>query len=138
MSSAGAPFTPAATDAPIDRPRDEFARLIRSRFPIVFVDTSEEGRAEGVIRSAASACARSVWFWSISEGLNKVGVSRAMVDRETVPIDGALTRISELSGDDVFVLRDAAAHIEASTCIACSLPIADASTRGTTARRSRA
>jgi hypothetical protein len=103
-----APQIPTATAAP--RPEDELGRLIRSRWSIVFVDTHEEARAEGIIAGAARACGRRVWTWSVSDGLCLQGES-APVEGTTDP-KAALEHVSSLAGVDVVVLRDLARHVE--------------------------
>lgn len=88
---------------------DALSRLIRSRFSIVFVDTHEEARAEGIISGAARACGRRAWTWSISDGLQLPGGPADATDT-TDPVK-ALTAIVDMGGDDVFVMRDLAAHL---------------------------
>ncbi|MBC7462395.1 MAG: AAA family ATPase, partial [Thermoleophilia bacterium] len=96
--------------SPFETTRTELARLIMSRFPIVYVDTIEEARATQSVRAAAQLCQRRCWTWSISDGL----VADAATTREDAntrdPVS-ALRRIAEQPGDDVFVLLDAARHV---------------------------
>jgi hypothetical protein len=106
MSSPAAPAVPAQLPQP--RAGDELGRLIRSRFSIVYLGTSEEARAEGIITGAARACHRRVWTWSISDGLR--APDQPGVDTNTVAPAAALRRICELRGEDVYVLRDMARH----------------------------
>lgn len=89
--------------------RSELARLIVSRFPLLYLDTSEEARAEESVRSAALSCGRRCWIWSISSGLVIDGADRD--DLATCDPVAALRRILEQPGDDVFVLRDGARQI---------------------------
>jgi hypothetical protein len=106
MSSSSAPPIPA--QLPPLLAGDELGRLIRSRFSVVYLGTSEEARAEGIIAGAAQACGRRLWTWSISDGLRAPG--QPGVDTNTVAPVAALRHISQLPGDDVFILRDMARH----------------------------
>ena len=92
-------------------PHDELGRLIRSRFSIVYVDSPEEARAEGVIAGAARTCGRRTWTWSISTGLTSEAQPNA--DEKTSDPREALERIAGLDGQDVVVLRDIARHVDA-------------------------
>lgn len=105
-ASPGVPAPPTRLPA-----QDELGRLIRSRFSIVYVDTPEEARAEGIIAGAARGCGRRVWSWSISTGLSLAGHPAA--EQETTDPCTALERIASIEGDDVFVLRDLARHVQA-------------------------
>jgi hypothetical protein len=89
--------------------QDELGRLIRSRFSIVFMASHEEARAEGLIAGAARTCGRRMWTWSTTEGLHAPGES-AQDETTTEPLQ-VLARISDMPGDDVFVLRDMATHV---------------------------
>ncbi|MCB0877857.1 MAG: AAA family ATPase, partial [Thermoleophilia bacterium] len=107
MSSASPPV-PAPLQG--SAPQDELGRLIRSRFSIVFAGTHEEARAEGIVAGAARTCSRRMWTWSVSEGL--VGHGEAAGDTATTDPRQALERIAGIPGDDVFVLRDLARHLD--------------------------
>lgn len=103
--------SPSVPAAPASMPaQDELGRLIRSRFSIVYVDTPEEARAEGIIAGAARSCGRRTWTWSLSSGLSVAGQPEPLPD--TSDPTAALQRIAELAGDDVFVLRDLARHVQ--------------------------
>ncbi|MCW2927803.1 MAG: ATPase [Thermoleophilia bacterium] len=93
-----------------ERVGDELARLIRSRFALVYVDSSEEARAEGLIRGATHACGRTLWTWSISDGL--VEGPSGTPDPATSDPEQALRRIADSSDHDVYVMRDLARHVE--------------------------
>lgn len=100
----------APTAPPTPTTIDELGRLIRSRFSVVYVDTQEEQRAEALVFGAAHACNRRAWIWSISDGLTLA--NGAASNPATAAPEAALRRICDMGGDDVFVLRDFARHVE--------------------------
>lgn len=116
--------------APIERPRDELVRLIHSRFPLVYLDSPEEARAEATVLAAAVSSNRRAWTWSISSGLVAAGASHDE-DAATREPQAALRRILEQPGDDVFILRDAATHVEQDAVANRLLRDAARSTRAT-------
>ncbi len=102
------PPVPATT--PEQAVGDELARLIRSRFSIVYVDTHEEARAEGILVGAARTSGRRCWTWTISGGLLRTG--QATSDARTTDPEQALRHIAQQPGDDVFVMCDLARHVQ--------------------------
>jgi hypothetical protein len=90
-------------------PRSELARLITSRFPLVYVDTVEEPRAVQSVREAAAQSTRRTWTWTISRGLTPDGPMHE--DAATRDPVAALKRIAEQPGDDVFIMLDLARHV---------------------------
>ncbi len=101
------PAVPVSTPPPIAG--DELGRLIRSRFSLVYVDTHEETRAEGILVGAARASGRASWTWTISGGLLASGQSTA--DPKTTDPEQALRQIAMLPGDGVYIMCDLARHV---------------------------
>ncbi|NER81194.1 MAG: AAA family ATPase [Leptolyngbya sp. SIO1D8] len=86
--------------------QDEFLLLLRARYPVIYVSTSEEERVEQVITDGLRQLNnRSVYFWDFVDGyqgnLNDQGVARRN------PLQ-ALEHLEKLSDSvaAVFVLRD--------------------------------
>ncbi len=102
--------SPAAQPSALAVADNELACLIRSRFSIVFIDSLEEARAEAIVASAARACGRTTWTWSISDGLTANGAPPRQ-DTATADPKAALEHIVELGSSDVFVMRDLARHV---------------------------
>ena len=104
--TVGQPPVPTAAPGPVAG--DELARLVRSRFSIVYVDTHEEARAEGILAGVARANGRRCWTWTVSGGLQLAGHAP---DARTTSAEQALRTIAAQPGDDVFVMCDLARHV---------------------------
>jgi hypothetical protein len=86
--------------------RDEFALLLRARYPLIYVPTYEEERVEAAIRDEAQSQGdRAVYTWDFVDGyhgnLNDAGFGRRN------PVQ-ALELVEKLpaSAPAVFILRD--------------------------------
>jgi hypothetical protein len=85
--------------------REEFALLLRARYPLIYIPTNEEERAEAAIRQEAQLQGRAVYTWDFVDGYqgnpNDAGFGRrnpvqALEFVEKVPT----------SAPTVFILRD--------------------------------
>ena len=47
---------------------EEIAIYIKSRYPIIYLVTSEENRAENLIQKAGEATQKPCFFWSLTSG----------------------------------------------------------------------
>lgn len=89
--------------------REEFrhllSRLIRARFPILSITTSEESRvlAEIEVSCAALSPAREVYLWSTSSGFGRAGQGGSM---DTRTPHAALQAAAKLTAPAVVVLLD--------------------------------
>jgi hypothetical protein len=67
------PKTPAATEQSAhNAKRDELFLLINSLNPIITVETTEEERLEGLLRSIAVQLVVPFYRWSVTTGLSKL------------------------------------------------------------------
>src|SRR5687768_12919440 len=81
--------------------------LIRARYPLTWVVTHEERRAERLMREVASHLQREVVFWSITSGMEHP----AFREDTTSPL-AALDCVRTSSEKRLFVLRDFHAHLD--------------------------
>jgi len=101
------PYLPAA-DGRI-RKGDELRLLINSRYPIITVETTEEGRLRELLAMIAAEMGVSFYVWTVTKGLAKF---------DGAPIYGsdqpeqALGNIALIDGDAIFLLRDFARYCE--------------------------
>jgi SpoVK/Ycf46/Vps4 family AAA+-type ATPase len=100
--------TPAApVSAHLQALRTELQLLVRARYPLVWLVTHEERRAERILRELASELQREVVFWSSSEGFDHAALAGQGGDAPA-----ALQAIRKASEKRIFVLKDLHAHLE--------------------------
>ena len=91
----------------MDTLQDEITLYIKSRYPIIYLVTSEENRAEKLIRSTGAATQKLCFFWSATEGFagtDKFG------DKKT-PVS-ALDAVLSYADAGLFILKDYHAFME--------------------------
>ncbi|MBA3313609.1 MAG: AAA family ATPase [Planctomycetaceae bacterium] len=90
---------------------EDLALLIRAGYPVISIETTDEGGAEKLVRSACESLNRSLSFWSLTDGLRP---SFAPAESKPVVAPGklapALEYLREHSGGDVCLLKDAGSH----------------------------
>lgn len=83
----------------------ELEVLIRSRIPIVVIESHDENRALSLVRGLESRLGHPLFAWSVTEGLRRIdlqlGVQKLFSEPEAV-----LKHIKSLRAAGVFVLRD--------------------------------
>lgn len=82
----------------------DLALLLKSRYPLIIAETSDEKRFVGILRKAAEEAGLPVWFWSSTRGLARDGQP---AQYDTFEPQKALGLIGELREEGVFVLADA-------------------------------
>ncbi|RPI80125.1 MAG: AAA family ATPase [Desulfobacteraceae bacterium] len=85
----------------------EMAVCIRSRYPILYLVTSEETRAETLVKQVSEATQKDCFFWTGSEGFynsNKFDKSLNALD--------ALQVIFNFTGPGLFILKDFHPYLE--------------------------
>jgi SpoVK/Ycf46/Vps4 family AAA+-type ATPase len=83
--------------------------LIRARYPLIYLVSWEETRAEAMLTSLARAQAKSIYFWSLTCGLcDPQGACDASVNQPQLALD--FIRKSEARA--LFVLKDFHPHIQ--------------------------
>src|SRR5512143_2056223 len=103
-----------ASPGPADAPRpppprfvQELDVLVRARYPLVYLVTSEEQRLEAVLADLAEAHGKALLGWSIAKGFKKLGGSKTASAPEGAkePLE-ALATIEKLSEPSLVVLKD--------------------------------
>jgi len=101
---------PAAPDAPRPAPPrfvQELDVLVRARYPLVYLVTSEEQRLEAILGDLAEGHAKACLGWSISKGFARIGGSRSgSVPEEAKEPLAALAAVEKLSEPTLVVLKD--------------------------------
>lgn len=86
---------------------EELNLYIRARYPIIYLVTAEENRAERIVRQAAQQTDKSCFFWTVTEGFyttSKFGDS-------TDPY-AALQKIATFTEPGIFILKDFHPYME--------------------------
>jgi len=78
--------------------------LIRSRTPIIAVETCEEDRVEEVLLSLAARLSVPLFLWTVSEGLRRSGAGNQIYD--TQDPGKALANLAAIKEDGIFFFKD--------------------------------
>jgi len=109
------PQTAERPAAPPRRPRfvGELDTLIRARYPLVYLVSSEESRVDELLRGIASAHGKSLIGWSAVRGLHRLDETRGVVlpDRTEDPY-AALQALRGLQEPALVVLKDLHAWLD--------------------------
>ncbi|HUI75100.1 MAG TPA: AAA family ATPase [Candidatus Acidoferrum sp.] len=96
-----APHTP--------RKLDELRLLVNSRHPIITVETPEEERVEQLLLEVAGDLSVPLFVWSVTTGLARFHGAPIY---NSEPPEAALSNISLIQGDAIFLLKDFARYLE--------------------------
>src|SRR5512143_1133532 len=103
-----------ASPGPADAPRpppprfvQELDVLVRARYPLVYLVTSEEQRLEAILAELAETHGKALLGWSVAKGFRREGGSKtaAGLDGAKEPL-AALAAIEKLSEPSLVVLKD--------------------------------
>ena len=99
--------TPEAPRPAPPRFVQELDVLIRARYPLVYLVTSEEQRLEAILGELAEAHGKACFGWSVAKGFKRVGDSRlgAVPDGAKEPL-AALAAVEKLAEPSLVVLED--------------------------------
>lgn len=106
MSGPGAPPPPPA-GAPAPRFVQELDVLVRARYPLVYLVTSEEQRLEAILARLAETHGKALVGWSIAAGFRRLGGAKtgAAPEGAKEPL-AALAAVEKLSEPTLVVLKD--------------------------------
>jgi AAA+ superfamily predicted ATPase len=100
---------PAAAPPASPRPKfvDELDVLVRARYPLVYLVTSEEQRVEAILAQLADVHGKALLGWSVTTGLRRLGGSKTAPPSEDArePL-AAVQAIAKLSEPSLVVLKD--------------------------------
>ncbi len=96
----------------MDRDRAELTRLLRSRHPVIWLPTYEEGYALALVREAAMDLRRRLSIWSASRGVHEGLLENGEVTPGTTGAAAALQHWAEAHDPAILVALDIASHLE--------------------------
>jgi hypothetical protein len=89
--------------------RDDLRLLINSRHPILAIETTEEERIEQLLLEVATDLGVPLFTWSVTLGLARFHGAPIY---NSEPPEAALSNISTIQGDGIFLLKDFARYCE--------------------------
>jgi len=112
--------------------QEELNILIQAHYPLVYLVTSEEERAEQTISTIAQQCKpqRRVFIWTVTHGIVEYGQPRNVTQHNTVSPEAAIEWATRQREPSLFVFKDLHPFVD-SPAVARWLRDAIASFRGT-------
>lgn len=95
-------------------PRKELTLLINSEYPIIYLETWEEARAEEILRCVAHDLNISLYEWAVTTGMGLAG--GAPIYNTSEP-GQALVTIHNISADALFLLKDFHKYLDQDTVV---------------------
>jgi ATP-dependent 26S proteasome regulatory subunit len=103
MSAPGAPDTPRP---PAPKFVQELDVLVRARYPLLYLVTSEEQRLEAILSDLAETHGKALLGWSIAKGFRRLGGSKTGATPDAKEPLEALAAVEKLSEPSLVVLKD--------------------------------
>ena len=94
---------------------DELEVLIRARYPVIYVVSWEEGRVVRHMERIAARRKKSLYLWSVTNGLRQAGTRVARSKGLSDPID-ALDTVLEHKEAAIYLFQDFHAFLEPTAC----------------------
>jgi len=89
--------------------RKEIALLVNSQYPIIYLETWEEGRATEILGLVAHDLEIPFYIWTLTLGMFRAGGSPIYNTQEPIQV---LAEISGMEGDALFLLKDFHKHLD--------------------------
>jgi SpoVK/Ycf46/Vps4 family AAA+-type ATPase len=96
------PPAPAPKSTPV---QDELELLIRARYPVIYVVSWEESRVEQHLQTIASRRGKTLYAWSVTNGIQKVGAASNGKRVLSDPVE-ALDQVIEHKEPAIYFFRD--------------------------------
>ena len=108
MSASGVPSPAAAAPRPAPKFVRELDTLVRARYPLVYLVTSEEQRLEAILGELAEQHGKTLVGWSIAKGFRRLGGAKGAVPEgeDAATPAGALAAVEKLADPAIVVLKD--------------------------------
>lgn len=87
--------------------REELSVLIKAQYPLIYLVTPEEERAEQAIAEIAEqAKSRSVFVWTVTHGITEYGKSQQTPQRNTVSPEAAIEWVVRQKEAGIYIFKD--------------------------------
>ena len=95
----------------MQKTREELELLIRSRYPILYLLSWEEGRSERLLRDLGATLGKKVYLWTCTRGFEGLSSTSVTGDADRSPV-AALAAVAASPERAIFVLKDFHAHMD--------------------------
>jgi len=87
--------------------REELSVLIKAQYPLIYLVTPEEERAEQAIADIVEeADSRSVYIWTVTHGIREYGNSQQTPQRNTVSPEAAIEWVVRQKEAGIYIFKD--------------------------------
>ncbi len=87
--------------------REELGVLIKAQYPLIYLVTPEEERAERAISEIAQeAQSRSVYVWTVTQGIREYGQTQQTPQRNTVSPEAAIEWVVRQKEPGIYIFKD--------------------------------
>ncbi len=88
--------------------QEELSILIQAQYPLIYLVTSEEERAERAIAAIAQTKAnqRRVFLWTVTHGIIEYGQSRHITQHNTVSPEAAIQWVIQQKEPGIYIFKD--------------------------------
>lgn len=95
--------------------KEELNILVQAQYPLIYLVTSEEERAEQAISTIAQSSKpqRRVYVWTVTHGIVEYGQPRSVTQHNTVSPEAAIEWIIRQREPGIFILKDLHPFIDA-------------------------
>lgn len=95
--------------------QEELSILIQAQYPLIYLVTSEEERAERAIAAIAQTKAnqRRVFLWTVTHGIIEYGQSRHITQHNTVSPEAAIQWVIQQKEPGIYIFKDLHPFIDA-------------------------
>jgi AAA+ superfamily predicted ATPase len=100
----------------------ELDTLIRARYPLVYLVTSEEQRLEAILVELAQGHGKALLGWSVARGFERLDGEKGVPEEGKEPIKdpvAALAHVERLAGPSLVVLKDFHPYLADPTVVRC-------------------
>ncbi len=87
--------------------QDELRILLQAQYPLIYLVTSEEERAEQTIAAIAhDQASRNVFLWTLTHGVVEYGQPRRVAQHNTVSPQSAIEWVMRHAGPGIYIFKD--------------------------------
>lgn len=117
MAAPGATPTPQQETRPAPRFVQELDTLVRARYPLVYLVTSEEARLEAILGELADQHGKTLLGWTVTKGFRRLGGPKGAVPEGALEPRAAVDAVERLADPSLVVLKDFHPYLQDPTVV---------------------